>query len=98
MKDAFCARHQDITPHKVTLDPNGDFVFTCQADIETEELDKKGNKIEATCLRFFKLAGTTDPKDVDKALEVHQEVNVGQVNVEGQEAKLKAIIGEEPEE
>lgn len=29
MKNIFCANEQKLTPHKATVDANGEYVFTC---------------------------------------------------------------------
>lgn len=95
MKDAFCTRHQDTTAHEVTLDRNGDFVFKCSEDIETGAVDEKGKAVVETCGRFFKVSGELSKAEVEEALETHQAANEGQVSVEKQEEKLKALLEEE---
>ena len=79
MKNAFCTKEQETTQHKVSLDTNGDFVFTCQTK---------------DCERFFKLAGSTETKDIDGLLKKEEEANKGQISVEEQEKKLAQITGE----
>lgn len=29
-KKAFCAGHQEVTDHEVTIDANGEYLFTCE--------------------------------------------------------------------
>lgn len=77
-KDLFCARCQQVTSHKGEVDSNGEFLFTCTV---------------SECGRFIKFPGDTNIEEFNKLVEVHQETNVGQVDLEKQNEKLAVLLG-----
>jgi hypothetical protein len=80
MKDIFCAKCQTVTPHKGSVDGNGEFVFECQTK---------------DCDRFIKFAAGIKKSTLQDLLTSHQEANQGQVSVEAQEKTLADLLSEE---
>lgn len=83
MKDIFCVKEQETTPHEGKIDVNGEFLFTCS----TED-----------CGSFIKFPADTTPEKLDELIALEAETNQGQVSVEKQEATLKAMLGEDTED
>lgn len=82
MKDLFCVNEQLVTPHEGAVDGNGEFIFTCSIP---------------ECGRFVKFPADTDKDSFKVLVEKHEENNIGQVNIEIQQAKLAELIGSEEE-
>ena len=92
-KELFCARCQEITTHSGVVDSNGEFIFTCQNVVSNPDEEEV-----VTCGRFKKFPADITKKDFDVLVAKHEEANIGQVNLEGQEKMLKELVGSEEEE
>jgi hypothetical protein len=75
-KDLFCAKEQEVTPHKVAVDMNGDFLFACESE---------------GCDRFVKFPGDLSPDELEQRMADHHENNAGQVSLEDQSKKLENL-------
>lgn len=70
-KDAFCANEQEITEHKVTVDVNGEFLFTCDCGRFFKlpgDLDKKAID-EALILHEDHNKGQVSQEEINKINE-----------------------------
>jgi len=81
-KDIFCAKCQVITPHKCSIDGNGEFLFECQNVVN-----------DIPCDRFLKLPADHPAESFDEYFEKHKQANEGQISIEEQEKKLSKIFG-----
>jgi hypothetical protein len=86
MKNIFCAKCQEVTPHKGTLSPSGEFVFHCQNVMEE---DGYGRQVGHS---FLKFPADTTPEQLDELIQKERENAEGQVSVEAQEARLAEML------
>lgn len=94
MKDIFCANCQKVTPHKGSVDANGEFLFECQNELEPAVAASEGveAKPAVLCTRFVKFPADTTPETFATYLNAHQASNAGQVKIEVQEKRLADLL------
>lgn len=89
LKDIYCTKCQDVTPHAASMDDNGEFVFHCTAKTEVDPKDETKQVYH----HFFKVKADIEPEEFEALVDLHQAHNEGQVQVAKQQDKLKALLG-----
>lgn len=89
LKDIYCTKCGEETPHAGSVDDNGEFVFHCTAKAEPDPKDET----KEVAHHFIKFPADVTPEEFQALVDIHHFHNEGQVQASVQQDKLRALLG-----